>query len=360
MRRIKGTLTREIKQHIGKNPVAVADAYPVSDYRELVHQVAKLSYFNKDHLLFYRGQGHDYRNKAGASTFYPGIYRGGAVSKQELDIRFNILASAANQMCDHLRRRNRGAYKDVKRRKYVQWSILQHYEVWPTPLLDFTHSLLVACSFASLRADTDEGYVFAFGLPYVTNRISINSEHDIVNVRLLSICPPDALRPYFQEGYLAGTDEIMAEYETKEELDFNNRLIAKFRFRRKEFWGGGFQPIPESVLYPQGDEFEQICKKIRTDTDSYAGAGGIGTFLQKWNTLESAILNEARVRKPNTYSMRDAIRILLRLGLVEHSYWEQLNILHDLRNRIVHEPDRVSAQEINEGIRRIDELARLR
>ena len=63
----------------------------------------------------------------------------------------------------------------------------------------------------------------AFGLPYITNRISVNSEQDLVNVRLLSICPPDALRPYFQEGYLAGTDEVTTDYDSKDELDFTKR-----------------------------------------------------------------------------------------------------------------------------------------
>lgn len=77
-----------------------------------------------------------------------------------------------------------------------------------------------------------------FGFPYLTNRISFNSEHDIVNIRLLSICPPEAYRPHFQEGYLAGTDEITDNYERKIELDFNNRLIIKFELPvEKTFWG---------------------------------------------------------------------------------------------------------------------------
>jgi hypothetical protein len=37
-------------------------------------------------------------------------------------------------------------------------------------------------------------------------------QRDGKNVRLLSICPPDALRPCFQEGYLAGTGEVTTDY----------------------------------------------------------------------------------------------------------------------------------------------------
>jgi hypothetical protein len=105
---------------------------------------------------------------------------------------------------------------------------------------------------AQLRSTDPMGYVYVFGPPYLTNRISINSEHDIVNVRLLSICPPSALRPCFQEGYLAGTADVTTDFDSKTELDFRNRLIAKFGISRaRTFWGSGFDPIPESALYPR-------------------------------------------------------------------------------------------------------------
>ncbi|WP_165041246.1 hypothetical protein [Dysgonomonas sp. ZJ709] len=133
-----------------------------------------------------------------------------------------------------------------------------------TPLLDFTHSLRVACSFAMIDNNTDKAYISAFGLPYLTNRISVNSEHDTINVRLLSICPPTALRPYFQEGYLIGTDGISNSYDTKGELDFNNRLVAKFEIpNNPSFWGDGFHQIPRNSLYPQNDPIEDICKQIK-------------------------------------------------------------------------------------------------
>jgi hypothetical protein len=360
MREIKGTVTNAIRSHIGNTNVAVADAYPVSSYRDLINQVAQLSYLNKDHLLFFRGQDRDYRNRAHASTFYPIIYRGEQTTKHELDIQFDRLTVAAKQLCDVLRNNNIHGHKDVKRRRLIQWSILQHYQVCSTPLLDFTQSLRVACSFAFLSSHPGDPYVFVFGLPYMTNRISINSEHDIINIRLLSICPPDALRPYFQEGYLAGTDDITNEYDNKTELDFNNRLIAKFRLRRRRFWSKAYKPIPESALYPKDDDFESLCRKINLDTDKYAGAVGIGTFIKMWHNLESIVLNEARVRKLEVYSMRQAIDILLEHRVAEPWYWEQLNRIRALRNRVVHEPTRVTTHEIQNGINQIEQLIQLR
>ena len=126
-----------------------------------------------------------------------------------------------------------------------------------TPLIDFTHSPRVACSFALRGKDEGQAYVFVFGLPYVTNRISFNSEQDTVIVRLLSICPPMALRPYFQEGYLVATTDVAADYEDKNELDFNRRLIAKFSIPTTDnFWGAGLRGLSEDELYPTHDEIE--------------------------------------------------------------------------------------------------------
>src|ERR1019366_4683269 len=143
------------------------------------------------------------------------------------------------------------------------WSILQHYEVAETPLLDVTHSLRVACSFAQLASSDQTCYVYALGFPYPTNRISINSEEDLVNIRLLSICPPDALRPYFQEGYMAGTADVTTNFDNKTELEFRNRLIAKFAIPRAgRFWNAGFEATPRTALYPPKDRVEILCRDV--------------------------------------------------------------------------------------------------
>jgi len=266
MRRITPVLTSELFYHYG-NPakvrVGASPAYKINSFRELVEHVARLSFVNKDNMLFYRGQNDDYRNKAGISSFYPSIYRGDYLSREELANRFRVLKEKSNALVDLFEKQKTEGYREVKKRRHIQWSILQHYEICPTPFLDFTHSLRVACSFALMNNKTDKGYVFIFGLPYLTNRISINSEHDLVNVRLLSICPPPALRPYFQEGYLVSTDGITDRYDTKGELDFNNRLVAKFEITNdKSFWGKDFHGIPDHLLYPDNDPVYDLCKEI--------------------------------------------------------------------------------------------------
>ncbi|MCE5192280.1 MAG: FRG domain-containing protein [Actinomycetia bacterium] len=322
--------------------MAIATAVPVRSFRGLVEEVAQLSYLNKDHLLFYRGQGRDYRNKAGASTFYPSIYRGERVAREQVTLGLDVLESASARLCDALQARDVESHRDVRRRKYIQWSILQHYEVCATPLLDFTQSLVVACSFAFLGADKEDPVVSVFGLPYITNRVSVNSEHDLVNIRLLSICPPEALRPYFQEGYLAGTDEVTTDYDTKPELDFNNRLIAKFRLvGGSKFWGPTFNPLSREVLYPADDVVDDVCSSLRRDMETGLTPGRVGAFLKEWNELESFVTHRARAERAGdrpVYSFSEALAILRERQVVPYDIAKEVDDLRRLRNQVVHKP----------------------
>jgi hypothetical protein len=87
------------------NPqVAKAETFHVSSYRKLMNHVARLSYLNKDYLLFYRGQGTDFTNKAGVTTLYPSIYRGDRLSREGLDTRFELLARCSHRICEALQK----------------------------------------------------------------------------------------------------------------------------------------------------------------------------------------------------------------------------------------------------------------
>lgn len=355
MREIIGQLTADLSEHYGSQPASKADAFDISSFKNLVHYVARLSCLNKDHVLLFRGQNNDYLNKTNSSTFYPTIYRGERIAKDELELRINALNSASSTLVDLLAQEGVEGAPEVRRRKYVQWSILQHYEVCPTPLIDFTQSLRVACSFA-LDGATMDPYIYVFGLPYLTNRVSINSEHDLVNIRLLSICPPDALRPYFQEGYLAGTDESLDDYDSKSDLDFNRRLIAKFRISRSaKFWGRGFSPIPKDALYPARDRIDKICRQISTITHSTSSAD-IGSFLQAWSHLESYLMSNARLTKKRVINTVDAIHAIQSMELLDSSMIERINKMRLLRNRVVHNPLDQNASELKVAAKDLADL----
>src|ERR1035438_682581 len=263
MQRIIPKLTKELEGHIADREVWQAPPYAVGTYRELVEHTARLAYANRNQLIFFRGQSTDFQSKAGGSTLYPAIYRGESLAPAEIDLRFKVLDWACQEFLSLLEEQAGDGFRDIAKKKYVQWSILQHYEVAATPLIDVTQSLRVACSFAQLANKGGPGYVYALGLPYPTNRISINSEEEIVNIRLLSICPPDALRPYFQEGYMAGTPDVISNYDSKTELDFRNRLIAKFEIPAgASFWGRNFSALPSTALYPTRDKMGRLCSQI--------------------------------------------------------------------------------------------------
>jgi hypothetical protein len=82
MQTLTPQLTEDLKKHIGTQPVFRAESFPIDNYRQLVEHVARLAYVNRNHLLFFRGQNKDYRNKAGASSLFPAIYRGDQIPKR--------------------------------------------------------------------------------------------------------------------------------------------------------------------------------------------------------------------------------------------------------------------------------------
>ena len=267
MRKITPELTEEISKHTTPETVAKDEAIVVPNYKELRKHIAQLSYANKDYILFYRGQKEDYKTpKSGKSTFCPTMYRADRLKKEELKYRWQKLNRASEIFVEKLRSKYPNKAHIIKRKRIIQWSILQHYEVTETPLIDVTQSLKVACSFAMLDNDNEYAYVYVFALPYYTNRISVNSEHYLTNVRLLSVAPPQALRPYYQEGFLIGEDEFSETYTNKDELDLNNRLVAKFKFKNtKEFWGDSEKALTREDLYPKDDEVEALCKEVSNE-----------------------------------------------------------------------------------------------
>ncbi|MGB4586063.1 MAG: FRG domain-containing protein [Rectinemataceae bacterium] len=276
MKEITPQLTEALKRHF-TDSVTRQDAHPVDSYDELMRIVAELSYINRGNLLFFRGQAKDFRNKAGATTLYPSLYRKNVLTKARLEYDFAMLKEISILLVEETKRYDRRAADEIRRKQYIQWSLIQHYGVFETPLLDVTQSLRVACSFAQLgeggagagtgtAGAVPRSFVYILGLPYMPNGIAINSEEEIVNLRLLSACPPLALRPYFQEGFLVGTADITDNFDDKNELDFNRRLIAKFSIPGDDsFWNGNLGRLPRELLYlnEANDAMYRICSSLR-------------------------------------------------------------------------------------------------
>ena len=152
----------------------------------------------------------------------------------------------------------------------MRWAILQHYEICPTPLLDITTSLRIAASFASHDHD-GQAYLFVLGVPNLSGAITASAEAGLQIVRLSSVCPPKAIRPHLQEGYLLGEYPEMYDFDQKShykhfEIDFGRRLIAKFCFEPKRFWrDDAFPMVSKEALYPpaKGDPFSKLVLEVK-------------------------------------------------------------------------------------------------
>jgi hypothetical protein len=247
----------------------------VRNFRDLAARVAELQFRNRDFVLLYRGQNTDHKNRAGNTTIRPSILRHTAEAEKASSVqiarRFGELAECEATLIGHIGNfiSDRETRTRLRRERILRWSILQHYEICPTPLLDVTHSLRVAASFASDESG-DEAFVFALGLPNLSGAVTASVEAGLQIVRLASVCPAVAMRPHIQEGYLLGEYPEVSSADQKGlyesyELDFGRRLLAKFRFNPKSFWSDREFPLIERpARYPEEDPLAQSLRPLRS------------------------------------------------------------------------------------------------
>lgn len=247
--------------------------FHVRNYLDLAGRVAELQYRNRNHVLFFRGQGGDHKSSQGFTTLKPTIFRPeigkSTISDKLIEKRFDVLTKAENLLVEGFERLKKLGRQRVARERLLRWSIIQHYEVCPTPLLDVTHSLRIAASFASLKGGR-EAFLYVLGVPNLSGAVTANAEGGLQIVRLASVCPPAAIRPHIQEGYLLGEYPEMIGLSQKQhydvyEMDFGRRMIAKFRFNPRAFWkkSDSFPPVAEAALYPKGrDWLERLTADI--------------------------------------------------------------------------------------------------
>jgi hypothetical protein len=243
------------------------------NFPDLVEKVAKLSFFNPEHVLLFRGQKKDWANSRGNTSIKPTIFRPTSGTRPpdsvEVTRRYDVLGRAEQMFSEDFAQSRFLGRQRIVRHRLLRWAILQHYEVCGTPLLDVTHSLRVAASFATNDEADGEPVLYVLAAPSLSGSVTASSEQGIQIIRLSSICSPEARRPYFQEGYLVGEYPDLATFNEKQnyrphEIDFGRRLIAKFRLPRGEFWPSDYTRIPNRALYPDDrDEMVKFTAQIR-------------------------------------------------------------------------------------------------
>lgn len=244
--------------------------FHIKSFPDLITKVAHLSFANPGFELLFRGQGNDYKISAGRTTLLPSILRTGAryFTKQLAKDRFEKLERAQELLCSELANRSTKGSTRLTRYGVLQWAILQHYEVCDTPLLDVTHSLRVACSFATAKNPAQPSFLLVLAVPFLSGSITTVADQGLQALRLLSVCPPVAHRPHFQEGYLIGeypdVDFSTKDRYDKAEFDFARRLICKFVLPpANEPWSNSFPAIPSDALLPNDDPFLDVATTVK-------------------------------------------------------------------------------------------------
>lgn len=265
--------TKKIRQATNSG-IRAGDGHPVSSYLELAKKVAELQFYNQEHVLFFRGQSTDFKNSARNTTLKPSVLRSDPQSplippnSEELRSRFDKLKQYELRLVQILDSSEALGRQRVARHRILRWSILQHYEKCGTPLLDVSQSIRIAASFASMGKGST-AFVYVLAVPNVSGVISASAEAGLQTVKLAGICPPNAVRPHIQEGFLLGEYPEMPDFDQKQhyrhyEIDFGRRLIAKFRFDPLSFWEDpAFPKFERAALYPNArDPLFKLLKHL--------------------------------------------------------------------------------------------------
>lgn len=263
---------------------ASAPPHDVHSYTDLLRKVAALAYYNKEFSFLFRGQSSDYMLDANGepgihSHLYPSILRTVKdISKSAVNMkfvlkqRFRILAVAERKLKDCAR------IGEISRDQLLRWALLQHYEVCPTPLLDITSSLQVAVSFA-VENQRDSAILYILAVPQIAGVVSVSIDAGTQVIRLSQVCPPEALRPHFQEASLIGnypsleTEDFLKNPRGKLWLNFAGRMLAKFRLNGCGSWDqSGFQALPSNFLRPDHDDpyfdmMSEVAAHVRPELD---------------------------------------------------------------------------------------------
>ncbi len=230
--------------------------YQINSNKELVKSIAELSYHNAKYSLFYRGQDEDYLNQVRASSLYPTIFRPKKIMSATISLRYTVLNSCEKKLLESIAARKFAGKGKLQSYEEIRWSILQHYRVCRTPLLDISSSLRVAVTFAIQK--TGKGILYVLAFPKTHESITYSVEERLLIIDFSRICPPSALRPFFQNAFLVG--DFPKARKKLANYDFGNRVIAKFIINENLKF---FDKIDNDMLVPnEDDEFYEICSKI--------------------------------------------------------------------------------------------------
>jgi hypothetical protein len=155
--------------------------YDIRRYSDLVDAVSFLTVMNKRLTLLFRGQTSDLEP-------VPRLFRPvwHFTDKHKNKHKFDIPASARGSYWKALADISRKAisiceefglprYRDLSVIRELPWAVIQHYGLWPTPLIDLTSSLRIAATFALPPPAKSHrtGFLFVAGFPAPSGSVLI-------------------------------------------------------------------------------------------------------------------------------------------------------------------------------------------
>jgi hypothetical protein len=252
--------------------VAGEEPFPVTSYSELHKVVSFLNVMNKKCHLLFRGQSIEVLPTPSLlrNTWTPPREAGtGPVALDPDDGHYLEQLDRAGRQVAQILRSDRllprwmpfelavGGLERHPERHLAAWAVVQHYGIWPTPLLDLTSSLRVAASFAlGLEDDKGgerQGHLYVFAIPQLLSDFMDLENYPLTEMhalRLNAVCPPDAVRPHFQDGFLL-TWSLKGGRPDKE-ASVARKLVAKFRLiDTGDFWTDDFPRHTRASLLPE-------------------------------------------------------------------------------------------------------------
>lgn len=190
-----------------------------------------------------------------------------------LQARFERLRAAEAKLVRFYREAKFRGIERLARHRSIRWSILQHYDVCRTPLLDVSQSLRISASFASGKNGKGAAYVYVLGVPNRSGAVTASAESGLQIICLSSACPPEAVRPHMQEGFLLGEYPEIADYDrgarySYAQMDFGRRLVSKFKLKLDGFWSSSSFPAASiEAIYPRKyhDPLVPLADRIRSE-----------------------------------------------------------------------------------------------
>ena len=263
---------------------------PVSSFAALVTVISYLTVMNKRRTLLFRGQTQDF------PRMVPALYRDvwphwGEPGPPPVPIAgareyfWDTLTEVEARVLAVLWEEGLPRWRHVKFTRPAKWAVIQHYDLWPTPLLDFSTSLRVAASFAfGLDPNASRGWLYVIGarsirsdlMPLQTPEDSspVGNHFDpadkeeldaeMLTIRLNAVCPPSTVRPHLQEGVLIGHYPLDPPALTRVDAhDAGSVVVAKIELVNDGgFWSRDFPIHTEASLLPT-DEHDPLAARLR-------------------------------------------------------------------------------------------------